>query len=30
MMPFLRAAGFDPHIVFDPELDSAWPEVDGL
>lgn len=30
MLPYLRAAGFDPHIVFDPEIASMTPDLDGL
>lgn len=30
MFPFLRAANFDPHIVFDPVQDSLSPDVSGM
>lgn len=30
MIPFLRAAGFDPHIVFEPESGMQQPELPGL
>lgn len=30
MFPFLRAAQFDPHIVFDPQASSDQPDVTGL
>ena len=30
MFPYLRAANFDPHIVFDPAQDSVSPDVSGL
>ena len=30
MFPFLREAGFDPHIVFEPEQATETPDVSGL
>ncbi len=30
MFPFLRAAHFDPHIVFEPERDTETPDLTGL
>ncbi|WP_280154018.1 glycosyltransferase [Piscinibacter sp. XHJ-5] len=30
MLPFLRAAGFDPQIVFEPPVSNARPELPGL
>ena len=30
MLPYLRAAGFDPHIVFDPATSTKTPDVTGL
>lgn len=30
MIPFLRTAGFDPHIVFEPESGLQKPELPGL
>lgn len=30
MFPFLRAAQFDPHIVFEPNQNTETPEVSGL
>jgi hypothetical protein len=30
MLPFLRAGGFDPHIVFEPAEGTQTPEVAGL
>ena len=30
MLPYLRAGGFDPHIVFEPEKASDRPDVSGL
>lgn len=30
MLPFLRAAQFDPHIVFQPPGDTETPDVSGL
>jgi len=30
MLPYLRAAGFDPHIVFEPLVSSTTPDVSGL
>lgn len=30
MLPFLREANFDPHIVFEPELGSETPELGNL
>ncbi len=30
VLPLLRAAGFDPHIVFDPEVPTSQPDLDGL
>lgn len=30
MLPYLRAAGFDPHIVFEPATSTKTPDVSGL
>ena len=30
MLPFLRASGFDPHIVFEPDTSTKTPDVCGL
>ena len=30
MLPFLRAANFDPHIVFEPEYGTENPDVTDL
>ena len=30
MLPYLRAAGFDPHIVFEPATSTKTPDVTGL
>lgn len=30
MLPYLRAAGFDPHIVFDPVIGTATPELPDM
>ncbi len=30
MLPYLRAAGFDPHIVFEPATSTKTPNVSGL
>jgi glycosyltransferase involved in cell wall biosynthesis len=30
MLPYLRAAGFDPHIVFEPPVSTKTPDVTGL
>ena len=30
MLPFLRTAGFDPHIVFEPARSTETPDLDGL
>lgn len=30
MLPYLRAAGFDPHIVFEPATSTMTPDVNGL
>lgn len=30
MLPFLRTAGFEPHIVFEPEVATETPDVSGL
>jgi glycosyltransferase involved in cell wall biosynthesis len=30
MLPFLRAANFEPHIVFEPEYGNETPQLDGL
>lgn len=30
MLPYLRAAGFDPHIVFEPPTSTMTPDVSGL
>src|SRR3954451_9345221 len=30
MLPFLRQAGFDPHIVYEPESGTEHPQLSGL
>ena len=30
MLPFLKAAGYDPHILFEPETGNAEPDLAGL